>query len=184
MDYFKAFDSIKNTLEKADISLSDGHFAIQVRLSDDDCAGILYIEVADKQLLVEPYDYYDNDVDVLASLKDIKAIFARKLNVQNSIDSGRIAVTGNTAGFIDFVNSIKVKPAAKKTTAKKADVAIKKEAPAKAAKTAPKTAAKTVKKKAEAQAMPDTKTKADATKSKPISTVVEKEVKPDKKTKK
>lgn len=181
MDYFKAFDSIKNTLEKAEISLGDEHFAIQLRLNDDDCAGILYVEVKDKQLFVEPYDYYDNDVDVLTSLKDIKAIFGRKLNAQNSIDSGRIIVTGNVAGFIDFVNSIKVKPAAKKAPTKPT---AKNTTPAKAAKSAPKTASKAVKKKAEAQAMPDNKNKADETKNKPISTVVEKEIKPDKKTKK
>ncbi len=181
MDYLKAFESIKNTLEKAEISLGEEHFAIQLRLSDDDCAGILYVEVKDKQLFVEPYDYYDNDVDVLSNLKDIKAIFGRRLNVQNSIDSGRIIVTGNVTGFIDFVNSIKVKPAAKKAPTKPA---VKKATPEKAAKPAPKTVSKAVKKKAEAQVMPDNKNKADTTKNKPISTVVEKEIKPEKKTKK
>ncbi|MBO5060314.1 MAG: SCP2 sterol-binding domain-containing protein [Clostridia bacterium] len=192
MDYFKAFETIKAALEKADITPPDGHFAVQVRLSDETASGILYIEVRDKQLFVEPYDYYDNDVDILTSVKDLKSIIEGKLDVQKAIDDGKITVTGYTEGFIEFVKAIpkkEKKPAAKKTV-KKADKPAAKKTTAKAA---PKTAAKkasaakpakkAAKKETEAVKMADENKKTTTPAEETIASVVEKEIKPKKKTK-
>lgn len=191
MDYLKAFETLKAALEKAAIPVPDGHFAIQVRLKDDDCAGIFYIEAKDKQLYIEPYDYYDHDVDILTSVKAFKSVIEGKLDIKDAIDSGEIAVSGYTEGFISFVASIpkkaEKKPAAKKATAKKtaakADKPAKKTAEKKTAAkkeaAAKKTTAKAAKKETEAVKVAEN-TKKNETKE-TIAEVVKKEIKPAKK---
>lgn len=182
MDYFKAFETLKAALEKAAIPVPDGHFAVQVRLNDDDCAGIFYIEAKDKQLNIEPYDYYDHDVDILTSVKDFKSIIERRLEINEAIESGKVILSGYTEGFIAFVNSIPKKAvkktAANKTTAKKT---VKKEDKPAAKKTAPKkAAAKPIKKETEAAKVKEDTKKTETKES--IADVVKKEVKPAKKT--
>ena len=179
MDYFKAFETLKTALEKAKIPAYEGHFAIQVRISDDGCAGIFYIEAKDKQLFVEPYDYYDHDVDILTSVKDFKSIIERKLEISDAIESGKIVVSWHTEGLIKFINAIPKKTTSKKVPAKKSTKAEKEPATKKA--TTKKPSSKAEGKKTEAK-----KVKEDAKKPETkdtIAEVVEKEVKPVKKTK-
>ncbi len=186
MDYFKAFETIKTVLEKADITPDNGHFAIQVRISDEDAGGIFYIEIRDGRVFAEPYDYYDNNADVLTSVKDFKSIIERKTNVSNAVSNGKIQVSGDIEGFIRFIESIKKKPVKKRTTAK---TTVKKNKPEKSkssakvgAKTA-KTVKKAVKKETEAVKMADDSKKTTAPGKETIESVVEKETKPKKKTK-
>ncbi len=146
MYFEEAFKKIKTALEKADVKPADGHFAIQVRMTDDDCGGIFYIEQTDKQYFVEPYDYYDNDVDVAANYKIILSMAQGKLDIETAIAEGTVYAGGNTDAFIAFAKSITPKKAAKKAPAKK--TADKKTA---AKKTAEKTAKKTAEKKTAAK---------------------------------
>lgn len=175
MDYFKAFETLKTALEKAKIPVPEGHFAIQVRINDDDCAGIFYIEAKDKQLYVEPYDYYDHDVDILTSVKDFKSIIEGKLDITKAIEGGKIVVSGYTEALVAFLTAIPKKTTVKKATTKKTTKTAKEPA-------AKKTTAKAVKKKTEAAKVKE-ETKKPETKD-TIAEVVEKEVKPVKKSKK
>ncbi len=176
MDYFKAFETLKSALEKAKIPVPSGHFAVQVRIKDDDCAGIFYIEARDNQLYVEPYDYYDNDVDVLTTVKDFKSIIEGKLDITKAVESGKIVLSGYTDAFIEFVNAIPKKE--KKTTAKKAVA----KTPAAKKEPAKKTASKAAKKETEAAKVKEDTKKPETKET--IAEVVEKEVKPAKKSKK
>lgn len=178
MDYFKAFETLKTALEKAKIPVGEGHFAIQVRISDEDCAGIFYIEAKDKQLYVEPYDYYDHDVDILTSVKDFKSIIEGKLDIKKAIEGGKIVVNGYTEGLIAFLEALPKKAPAKKASTKKATA---KEPVAKKAATK-KPATKAAKKKTEAVKVKEDTKKPETKET--IAEVVEKEVKPEKKTKK
>ncbi len=139
MDYFKAFEKIKSALDKADIAPADGNFAIQIRMTDEDCGGTLYIQLKDKQIFVEPYDYYDNDVDVMGSFADIEKILKGRLSAKNAANDGRITVNGNAEGFFALAEALKPKKApAKKPAAKKpAAKAPAKKTPAKKAEAKP-----------------------------------------------
>lgn len=176
MDYFKAFETLKSALEKAKIPVPAGHFAVQVRIKDDDCAGIFYIEASDGNLNIEPYDYYDHDVDVLTTVKDFKSVIDGKLDILKAVESGSIVLSGNSDGFIAFINSIpkKEKKAPAKKPAKKAKES--------AAKKTTKTSSKAAKKETEAVKVKED-TKKPETKD-IVTEVVEKEIKPKKKTKK
>ena len=120
MDYFKAFENIKSSLEKSEISLKDEHLAIQVILTDEECGGILYIENYFKKLNVMPYDYYDNNVNVIADYKSFMELISAKKNLSALLE--KITIKGDFEAAKDFFDSIKPakKAPAKKTAAKKA----------------------------------------------------------------
>jgi len=195
MDYFKAFETIKSSLEKSDIHLKDEHLAIQVILTDEDCGGIFYIENYFKKLVVMPYDYYDNNVNIISDYASFIELITGKKNLGALLD--KITIKGDFEAAKEFFDSIKPKKkTTRKTTVKKEasekalakKTSTKKEASEKAP--AKKTAAKkdvpeknTVKKAAEKESESKKmteKTKNTAEKS-TIEKVVEKESKPAKK---
>ena len=152
MDYFKAFEKLKTALEKAKVPVTDGHFAVQVRITDEDCGGIFYIEKKDMQLYVEPYDYYDNNVDVAASFDTFKAIFDGKTDAEESFANGTLIINGDAEGFFAITKPIFEKKAKKSKTAAKP----KKPTP-KSAEKKTKTACRTAKKTTSAKTTKDTK---------------------------
>jgi len=119
MDYFKAFDKIKTSLENSEISLKDEHLAIQVILTDEDCGGILYIENNFKSLAVMPYDYYDHDLNVISDYKSFMELITAKKKLGALLE--KITIKGDMEAAKDFFESIKPikKAAAKKATTKK-----------------------------------------------------------------
>ena len=153
MTFQEAFEKLKVLIMTTDTSGFEGHFAIQVNLTNKDCGGIFYIEWKDNTLYVEPYDYYDRDVIVSAMAGDLSRILSGRMNPQKALESGKVQTEGNIDVLLTVLNAIK--PAPKKAPAKKATapVAAKKEpvkkAPAKktdAKKEPKKAAAKTTKK--------------------------------------
>ena len=199
MDYFKAFETIKSSLEKSEISLKDEHLAIQVILTDEDCGGILYIENYFKKLVVMPYDYYDNNVNVISDYESFMELISAKKNLGALLD--KITINGDFESAKDFFDSIKPKKAAaKKTASKKTTTKKSTEKKAETKKTAVKKAEtekpaekKTTAKKAETEKKPVKKAakkesesakmtaKNKETEKSPIEKVVEKETKPAKK---
>lgn len=123
MDFFKAFDNIKEKLSKADTSKLSGNFAIQVNMKNKDCGGTYYIKFWDGVLEVEPYDYQDRTAMITAMAGDITKIAEGKLNPVTALESGRIEVEGDltvAAQLAGIVPSVPAKkPAAKKPAAKK-----------------------------------------------------------------
>ena len=159
MYFEEAFGKIKTSLQKNKVKASDGHFAIQVRMTDYDCGGTFYIEQKDGKFFVEPYNYFDFDADVEAAFKDIKEIADGKLDIKKAVDNGKLIINGNLEELLSYGKQLKKaekkapakKPAAKKpaakATAKKAEpikAAVKKAAESKA-KTEKKVAKKTAK---------------------------------------
>lgn len=170
MDYFKAFETIKGSLEKSEISLKDEHLAIQVILTDEDCGGIFYIENYFKKLVVMPYDYYDNNVNVISDYKSFIELISGKKNLGALLE--KITIKGDFEAAKEFFDSIKPKKAAAKKTTTTKKTATKKATEKKPAakKAEPK---KTTAKKA-AEEKPVTAKKADAEK-KPVKKAAKKE---------
>lgn len=154
MYFEEAFGKIKTSLQKTKVKASEGHFAVQVRMTDYDCGGTFYIEQKDGKFFVEPYNYFDFDADVEASFKDIKAIADGKLDINSAVNDGKVIISGNLEELLSFGNQLKKpakkapakKPAAKKAPAKKA------EAPKTAEKPATKVAKQPAAKKADKEA--------------------------------
>lgn len=150
MDYFKAFEKLKTALEKAKVPVTDGHFAVQVRITDEDCGGIFYIEKKDMQLYIEPYDYYDNNVDIAASFDTFKAIFDGKTDAEDAFANGTLIINGDAEGFFAMTKPIFEKKAKKSAAKPRKTVA-------KTTEKKPKTACKTAKKTTSSKTAKDTK---------------------------
>lgn len=172
MNYFEAFETIKTALEGAGIPPKYGRLAIQVRISDDDSAGTFYILASEGGLVIEPYDYYDNDADILTKTATLLDIIAGKLDFKKAVTDKSVSVSGNTEALTEFFGSIpKKKATVKKTAAKKPATAAKKPA-------AKKSTTGAAKKKTEEAKMTDDKKNTSGKET--IEEVVEKETKPKK----
>ncbi len=120
MDFYQAFDSIKAGISEVDTSKFQGNFAIQCTMTNKDCGGIFYIEYKDGSLNVEPYNYYDNNVDITAGYSDLCKALAGSVS-KNVIFAGDESVFKAFAAAIKFALPEKkaAKKPAKKAAAKK-----------------------------------------------------------------
>ena len=117
MTFIEAYEKIKAAMEKSNPAEIEGHLAIQVNLNDEDSNGIMYIEVKEGQLYVEPYDYVDNDAVLTASYKDVVRVMGGRLGYDKAVENGVFAVEGNAekaAELKKLVVKATRKPCAKK----------------------------------------------------------------------
>ncbi len=121
MAFIDAYNNIKKTLKTAKADKIDGHLAIQLNLTDDDASGIMYLEVCENKLNIEPYDYYDKDAMIVVSSKDFIDIMTSKLDFDKALEEGTLSIYGNLDKAMLIKTLIKKpatrKPAAKKSTA-------------------------------------------------------------------
>ena len=145
MTYEKIFETTKKTIMKSDVSNIEGHLAVQVDIVGEG-EGAFYIELKDKQLFVEPYEYYDHDCKFIISGDDFIKMVNGKLDPVLAYTTGKLKVEGSVDKALEFkkiVDMVKKqekktskakataekaekktaakKPAAKKTTAKATD---------------------------------------------------------------
>ena len=118
MTFIEAYEKIKAAMEKSNPAEVEGHLAIQVNLTDEDAKGIMYIEVKEGQLYVEPYDYVDNDAVLTASYKDVVRVMSGRLGYDKAVANGVFVIDGNAdkaAELKKLVVKITRKPCAKKS---------------------------------------------------------------------
>ena len=189
MTYEKIFETTKKTIMKSDVSNIEGHLAVQVDIVGEG-EGAFYIELKDKQLFVEPYEYYDHDCKFVISADDFIKMVNGKLDPVLAYTTGKLKVEGSVDKALEFkkiVDSVKKqekktksatktekkpaakKPAAKKALAKKAEAkpAAEKKAPAKKAEAKPAEEKKAPAKKAEVKPAAEKKEVAKKAEAKP-----------------
>ena len=94
MTYEEIVDKVRGIYEDADARMIFEHVAIQINIVGEG-SGILYLEVAHRQICVEPYDYYDRDGILECDATAVCDIFDNKLTVWEALDQGRIHYYGN-----------------------------------------------------------------------------------------
>ena len=181
MTYEKIFETTKKTIMKSDVSNIEGHLAVQVDIIGEG-EGAFYIELKDKQLFVEPYEYYDHDCKFIISGDDFIKMVNGKLDPVLAYTTGKLKVEGSVDKALEFKNIVdavkkqekkasKAKTAAakaeKKTAAKKP--AAKKTAAEKKAEEKPVAEKKTATKKAEEKPVAEKKTAAKKAEAKPAA---------------
>lgn len=117
MSFIERFEEVKKVFKDAKATDIKEHLAIQINLTDADSSGIMYLEVADGNVIVEPYDYVDRDAMFVVTSEDLIAIAKGKLAAEKAMEEGKLVVIGNLEKAA-LVKSIKLK--AKKAPAKKA----------------------------------------------------------------
>lgn len=125
MTYQEIVEKVQNVYEGANASKVNEHVAIQVNITGEG-EGAFYIEVADGNLTVAPYEYFDRDVLVTTSGENIIAVVDGSLDITKAYMTGKIKAEGNLGKAlllknIELNKEAKPKKAtAKKTTAKAA----------------------------------------------------------------
>jgi putative sterol carrier protein len=102
MTFFEAFEKIKKSIKFETAPEIEGHLALQLNITDEDAGGICYVEVNDGRILVEPYDYRDNDWILWASTEDFCKVFSGRLGVERALKEERLKITGNVDRAMEF----------------------------------------------------------------------------------
>ncbi len=121
MTYEEIFQTSKNLIMKSDVSNIDGHLAVQIDIEGEG-EGAFYIELKDKQLFVEPYEYYDNDCKFIISGENFLKLAEGKLDPVAAFFDGRLKIDGSVEKALEFkniVDSVKKQEKAAKKAAKK-----------------------------------------------------------------
>ena len=132
MKYEEIVLKVREGVEEADARDIFEHIAVQVDIEGEG-SGAFYIEVADRKVVVEPYDYYDRDGRVFANAETLIAIAEGRMTIADAIKNGVLRAEGNH-DKLTLLNKIKIKKA--KKAAKTADKAKTKSTKATVAKTA------------------------------------------------
>ena len=122
MTYEEIFQTSKELIMKSDVSNTEGHLAVQIEIEGEG-EGAFYIELKDKQLFVEPYEYYDRDCKFIISGENFLKLAEGKLDPVAAFFDGRLKIDGSVEKALEFkniVDSVKKQEKAAKKTAKKA----------------------------------------------------------------
>ena len=132
MKYEELVKVLKDNYEQADAGMVKEHIAIQFNVTGES-QGAFYLEIADGQIHIEPYEYYDRDVLVTVSEENLISIFEGKLDFVDAFNAGDLKAEGNLIKALALKDVIEKNAGTKKSLAKKAKSAV---ATAKAAKKA------------------------------------------------
>ena len=94
MTYEEIVNAVRNTYENADARAIWNHIALQVNIVGEG-SGIFYVEIAERAVTVEPYDYYDRDGLITASGDVILAIANGKTTFKEEYEKGTLRLEGN-----------------------------------------------------------------------------------------
>lgn len=108
MTYEEIVDRVREVYENADARQIYDHIAIQVDIVGEG-GGVFYVEVAERHICVEPYDYFDRDVLITTDGETIVGIIEGKIGYQEAVDSGRFRVAGDMKKYEQMRKVTKVK---------------------------------------------------------------------------
>ncbi len=111
MKYEEIVLKVREGVEEADARDIFEHIAVQVDIEGEG-SGAFYIEVADRKVVVEPYDYYDRDGRVFANAETLIAIAEGKMTIAEAIKNGVLRAEGNH-DKLTLLNKIRIKKAKK-----------------------------------------------------------------------
>lgn len=94
MTYEEIVLQVRQAYEDADAREIFEHVAIQVNIEGEG-AGAFYIEVANREICVEPYDYVDRDGLFTATGQVLLDIAQNRISAQEAYDTGLLKIEGN-----------------------------------------------------------------------------------------
>ena len=107
MTYEDIVDIVRDTFENADAREIFEHIAVQVNITGEG-SGAFYIEVANRSVVVEPYDYVDRDGLVTGTGETLIALAKGTLKMDDAFASGALTFEGNH-NKLNNMMSIKLK---------------------------------------------------------------------------
>jgi putative sterol carrier protein len=122
MTYEEIVAYAKKKMADVDVTDYKGHLAVQVNITGEG-EGAFYIELKDKELHVEPYEYYDHDCKFIISAKNFLKLIDGSLNPVAAFTVGKLKVEGSIEKALEFQKIAEaVKPDKKKEKKEKKTV--------------------------------------------------------------
>ncbi|MBR5116573.1 MAG: SCP2 sterol-binding domain-containing protein [Lachnospiraceae bacterium] len=126
MTYEEIVAKVKKHFQSYQPASKDAQVAVQFDITGEG-EGAFYVEIADGKIAVEPYEYYEHDIKIVAEADALMEIVSGKTDIVNANLTGRIYAEGNLEKAEIFSKLEKKaaktaaagKPAAKKAPAKK-----------------------------------------------------------------
>ena len=118
MTYEEIVAKVRTIYEKTDASQVKEHLAIQFNITGEG-EGAFYVEVAEGQMKVEPYDYVDRDVLVTATAAELFKIMQGEIGLVAAYTTGRIRAEGNLGKILQYKDLISPEKKEEKKTEKK-----------------------------------------------------------------
>lgn len=119
MNYEEIFQTAKTEFLKRDVTNFKQHLAVQIDIIGEG-EGAFYVELKEGTLSVEPYEYYDHHVKLIATAEDFLKITDGSLNAVAAYTSGKLKIEGDLGKALELQQIIesvkkKEKKAAKRT---------------------------------------------------------------------
>lgn len=109
MTYQEIVQSVKDICKDASLKDYKKHLAVEVQITGEG-EGVFYIEAKDGSVNVEPYDYHDRDVRLIASAENFIKISKGELDPVKAFMTGKLKVDGSIDKALEFkkiVESVK-----------------------------------------------------------------------------
>lgn len=97
MTFMQAFEKIKTRLDNVPAKDETCDFAVQVTLTNKDCRGVFYVKQTNGALNAEPYDYHDNDAELVISYLGFSKLIDGRLNPSDAAEKGVIEISGDAS---------------------------------------------------------------------------------------
>lgn len=103
MTFEQLVEGLREVYEYADARNIFGHIAIQINIEGEG-HGVCYLEVADRAVCVEPYDYYDKDGILYIDSEAVLMLIQGRVRLIELLEQKRARFYGNK----DKLNSLLV----------------------------------------------------------------------------
>ncbi|MCR5665681.1 MAG: SCP2 sterol-binding domain-containing protein [Eubacterium sp.] len=121
MTFEEIVEKVSTVSAKLDAKKVKEHIAYEIDIIGEG-HGAFYVELINGKIDVQPYEYYDHDIKVVATADEIVGIFEGNSDPVVANGEGRIHVQGNPEDLVvlrDLIVAPAKKTTKKKTTAKK-----------------------------------------------------------------
>lgn len=124
MTYEELVKEVKKNYGALDASNIKEHVAVQFNI-EGEAEGAFYVEIADSNVDVEPFEYYDRDAVVTTSADVALSLSSKKVSLKDAYNDETAKVWGDLDKILYAFEQLKAKEeapkktVAKKTTAKK-----------------------------------------------------------------
>ena len=105
MTYQELVEEIRKLYEEVDASKIEEHFAIQININGE-AEGALYIEFADGQIEVQPYEYFDRDLIINTDFETAIDLANGDIEMYDAYAEEKITVWGNLDKAIEIYETI------------------------------------------------------------------------------
>ena len=107
MTYQEIVENVKELCGNADLGDYKRHLAVEVEIKGEG-EGVFYIEAKDGKVNVEPYNYNDRDVRLIASADNFIAIAKGELDPVKAFLTGKLKVDGSMDKALEFKRVVEI----------------------------------------------------------------------------